>query len=71
MMSVAGTVAQNFWHMTRNIMAREKALYEGHAVLAQIRCPVAGLAHIRHGNHAIQQRVVNAIWRRGDTIGSL
>jgi CO/xanthine dehydrogenase Mo-binding subunit len=25
-------IAQNFWHMTRNIMAREKALYEGHAV---------------------------------------
>src|SRR6266851_2497125 len=27
-------VAQNFWHMTRNVMAREKALYEGHAVAA-------------------------------------
>src|SRR5882672_404602 len=27
-------VAQNFWHMTRNIMAREKAIYEGHAVAA-------------------------------------
>jgi CO/xanthine dehydrogenase Mo-binding subunit len=27
-------VAQNFWHMTRNIMAREKTLYEGHAVAA-------------------------------------
>jgi len=27
-------VAQNFWHLTRNIMAREKALYEGHAVAA-------------------------------------
>ena len=27
-------VALNFWHMTRNIMAREKALYEGHAVAA-------------------------------------
>ncbi len=25
---------QNFWHMTRNVMAREKALYEGHAVAA-------------------------------------
>ena len=25
-------VAQNFWHITRNIMAREKALYEGHAI---------------------------------------
>ena len=24
----------NFWHVTRNIMAREKALYEGHAVAA-------------------------------------
>ena len=24
----------NFWHITRNIMAREKALYEGHAVAA-------------------------------------
>src|SRR6516225_4132524 len=27
-------VAQNFWHMTRNIMARQKVLYEGHAVAA-------------------------------------
>src|ERR1700736_3616689 len=27
-------VAQNFWHMTRNVMAREKALYEGHPVAA-------------------------------------
>ncbi len=27
-------VAMNFWHMTRNVMAREKALYEGHAVAA-------------------------------------
>src|SRR6476620_2222748 len=27
-------VAQNFWHITRNVMAREKALYEGHAVAA-------------------------------------
>ena len=27
-------VAINFWHMTRNIMAREKVLYEGHAVAA-------------------------------------
>ena len=27
-------VAQNFWHMTRNIMAREKVLYEGHALAA-------------------------------------
>ncbi|HEX5452651.1 MAG TPA: hypothetical protein VFX06_02565, partial [Stellaceae bacterium] len=27
-------VAVNFWHVTRNIMAREKALYEGHPVAA-------------------------------------
>ncbi len=27
-------VAVNFWHETRRIMAREKALYEGHAVAA-------------------------------------
>ena len=27
-------VAVNFWHMTRGIMAREKVLYEGHAVAA-------------------------------------
>jgi CO/xanthine dehydrogenase Mo-binding subunit len=27
-------VAQNFWHMTRNILAREKVLYEGHALAA-------------------------------------
>jgi CO/xanthine dehydrogenase Mo-binding subunit len=30
----AERVAVNFWHMTRNIMAREKVLYEGHAVAA-------------------------------------
>ena len=24
----------NFWHVTRNILAREKALYEGHAIAA-------------------------------------
>src|SRR3954465_8602174 len=24
--------AQNYWHMTRNIMAREKVLHEGHPV---------------------------------------
>jgi CO/xanthine dehydrogenase Mo-binding subunit len=27
-------VAVNFWHMTRNVLAREKALYEGHAIAA-------------------------------------
>jgi CO/xanthine dehydrogenase Mo-binding subunit len=27
-------VAQNLWHVTRNIIAREKALYEGHPVAA-------------------------------------
>ena len=27
-------VAMNFWHITRNIMAREKVLYEGHAIAA-------------------------------------
>jgi len=27
-------LAVNFWHVTRNVMAREKALYEGHAVAA-------------------------------------
>ncbi|MCC6533469.1 MAG: xanthine dehydrogenase family protein molybdopterin-binding subunit [Burkholderiales bacterium] len=27
-------VAINFWHMTRNILAREKVLYEGHALAA-------------------------------------
>jgi CO/xanthine dehydrogenase Mo-binding subunit len=27
-------VAVNFWHVTRNVMAREKTLYEGHAVAA-------------------------------------
>jgi len=30
----AERVAINFWHMTRNILAREKALYEGHPVAA-------------------------------------
>ena len=27
-------LAVNFWHVTRNVMVREKALYEGHAVAA-------------------------------------
>src|SRR6516225_10382967 len=27
-------VQQNYWHMTRNIVAREKVLYEGHTVAA-------------------------------------
>jgi CO/xanthine dehydrogenase Mo-binding subunit len=27
-------VAVNFWHVTRNVLAREKVLYEGHAVAA-------------------------------------
>ncbi len=27
-------VQVNYWHMTRNVMAREKALYDGHAVAA-------------------------------------
>ncbi|MFH1604776.1 MAG: xanthine dehydrogenase family protein molybdopterin-binding subunit, partial [Pseudomonadota bacterium] len=27
-------VAVNFWHVTRNVMAREKVFYEGHAVAA-------------------------------------
>src|SRR5271156_4513646 len=27
-------VAVNFWHVTRNVMAKEKAYYEGHAVAA-------------------------------------
>lgn len=27
-------LAVNFWHITRNVMAREKAFYEGHAIAA-------------------------------------
>lgn len=30
----AGRVEGNFWHVTRNIMAREKAMYQGHAIAA-------------------------------------
>ena len=33
-MSAPSVSRVNFWHMTRNIMAREKVLYEGHAVAA-------------------------------------
>ena len=33
-MSAPERIAQNFWHMTRNVIAREKALYEGDAVAA-------------------------------------
>ena len=35
-------LAVNFWHITRNILAREKVLYEGHAVAA------AELDHAHH-----------------------
>ena len=35
--------AANFWHITRNILAREKALYEGHAVAA-VAAPDAATA---------------------------
>ena len=34
-------LAVNFWHVTRNVMAREKALYEGHAVAAVAAISVA------------------------------
>src|SRR5690606_37522537 len=30
----ADRVQLNYWHMTRNIMAREKALFEGHPIAA-------------------------------------
>ena len=30
----AERVAVNYWHMTRNVLAREKVLYEGHALAA-------------------------------------
>ena len=35
-------ITQNFWHMTRNTMAREKVLYEGHAVAAVAAVSTAG-----------------------------
>ena len=38
-------VAQNFWHITRNIMAREKAMYEGHAIAAVAATSVAIAEH--------------------------
>ena len=39
-------LAVNFWHVTRNVMAREKVLYEGHAVaaVAAISASIAGRA---------------------------
>ncbi len=45
----AARVQINFWHVTRNIMAREKALYEGHAVaaVAAISPAVAGICRLR------------------------
>ena len=36
--------AANFWHITRNILAREKALYEGHAVAAMAASDAATAA---------------------------
>src|SRR5512147_1799893 len=36
-------IAVNYWHMTRNIMAREKVLYEGHAVAA-VAAPSTAIA---------------------------
>ena len=38
-------VAANFWHITRNVMAREKALYDGHAVAAVAAIDAATAAH--------------------------
>ena len=38
-------VAVNFWHVTRNIMAREKVLYEGHAVAAVAAIDTATAEH--------------------------
>jgi CO/xanthine dehydrogenase Mo-binding subunit len=43
-------VAVNFWHVTRNILAREKVLYEGHAI--------AGVAAI---SESIAQRALELI----------
>jgi CO/xanthine dehydrogenase Mo-binding subunit len=43
-------VAVNFWHVTRNILAREKALYEGHAI--------AGVAAI---SESVAQRALELI----------
>ena len=43
----AGEMMVNFRDMTRNIMAREKALYEGHAVAAVRRPPSGGCAGTR------------------------
>ena len=60
-------VAVNFWHVTRNIMAREKVLYEGHAVAA-----VAAISDLdrRGGGRADQGRLRGAAARhrrrRGD-----
>lgn len=38
-------VALNYWHMTRNVLAREKALYEGHAIAAVAATTAAIAAH--------------------------
>ena len=60
-------VAVNFWHVTRNVMAREKALYEGHAVAA-----VAAITQVdrRGGRGADRDRLRGAAarhrCRRGD-----
>ena len=60
-------VAQNFWHITRNVMAREKALYEGHAVAA---VAAASRSHRRGGGGADRDRLRGVAarhrCRRGD-----
>ena len=60
-------VAVNFWHVTRNVMAREKVLYEGHAVAGRRR---DRCRHGRRGALADQGRLRGAAarhrCRRGD-----
>jgi len=54
-------VAQNFWHITRNVMAREKALYEGHAVAAVAAASVLALAGFAIANFGTAQTAAQRI----------
>ena len=62
-------VAVNFWHVTRNILAREKALYEGHAIAA-VAATSASIAEEAAGADQGRLRGAAARHRRGRGDGS-
>ncbi len=50
-------VAVNYWHMTRNVLAREKVLYEGHA-LAAVAATTQAIAEVALGLIEVEYEVL-------------